>query len=305
MNRFKKILCYVEPVDQVESALLQAVDIARLNAAQITLVGVIKEIPVIASNLQQAYIDMHRKELESLVQSMDLSDVTITIEVLVGNLGALHVIKTVIEDAYDLVIKPADNTNRGQHILFGNNDQHLLRKCPVPVWITRPQKKQHPARILAAIDVDPSEEENTELNHLIMQLAISLANEYDSKLHVVHAWQLYGEDILRGGRSFLPQSEVDHMVEQAKRNHKTWMNAFLRQCDFENVSVNIHLQQGEPDEVISQLVREKNIDLTVMGTVARTGIPGFFIGNTAEKILQSINTSVLAVKPAGFRTPVY
>jgi nucleotide-binding universal stress UspA family protein len=41
-----------------------------------------------------------------------------------------------------------------------------------------------------------------------------------------------------------------------------------------------------------------------MGTVARTGIRGFFMGNTAETILEQIDCSVLAIKPEGFATPV-
>jgi nucleotide-binding universal stress UspA family protein len=41
-----------------------------------------------------------------------------------------------------------------------------------------------------------------------------------------------------------------------------------------------------------------------MGTVARTGVAGLFIGNTAEAILEQIECSVLAVKPEGFETPV-
>jgi universal stress protein E len=42
----------------------------------------------------------------------------------------------------------------------------------------------------------------------------------------------------------------------------------------------------------------------VMGTLGRTGIPGFFIGNTAEEILQTTHASVLAIKPTGFVSPV-
>jgi nucleotide-binding universal stress UspA family protein len=41
-----------------------------------------------------------------------------------------------------------------------------------------------------------------------------------------------------------------------------------------------------------------------MGTVGRTGIPGFFIGNTAEEVLQTTTASVLAVKPKDFISPV-
>ena len=42
----------------------------------------------------------------------------------------------------------------------------------------------------------------------------------------------------------------------------------------------------------------------VMGTVCRTGVAGFFIGNTAENVLHQVNCSVLAVKPQGFVSPV-
>jgi nucleotide-binding universal stress UspA family protein len=41
-----------------------------------------------------------------------------------------------------------------------------------------------------------------------------------------------------------------------------------------------------------------------MGTVARTGVRGFIMGNTAETVLEQIDCSVLAIKPQGFVTPV-
>ena len=50
--------------------------------------------------------------------------------------------------------------------------------------------------------------------------------------------------------------------------------------------------------------RKSKVELIVMGTIARTGVPGFFVGNTAELILNRVNSSVLALKPEGFITPV-
>jgi nucleotide-binding universal stress UspA family protein len=41
-----------------------------------------------------------------------------------------------------------------------------------------------------------------------------------------------------------------------------------------------------------------------MGTLCRTGISGFFMGKTAEKVLHSLGCSALTVKPAGFISPV-
>ena len=52
-------------------------------------------------------------------------------------------------------------------------------------------------------------------------------------------------------------------------------------------------------------VVDKDIDLLVMGTVCRTGIAGFLIGNTAEEVLNQVDCSVLTRKLEGFVTPVY
>ncbi|MBT8362313.1 MAG: universal stress protein, partial [Deltaproteobacteria bacterium] len=46
------------------------------------------------------------------------------------------------------------------------------------------------------------------------------------------------------------------------------------------------------------------IDVVVMGSIGRSGIPGFLIGNRAEKILSNINCTVLTVKPDGFISPI-
>jgi nucleotide-binding universal stress UspA family protein len=66
----------------------------------------------------------------------------------------------------------------------------------------------------------------------------------------------------------------------------------------------IHLVKGWARKEIPALAKRIDADLVVMGTVARTGISGFLIGNTAETILNQIDCSVLAIKPPGFQTPV-
>lgn len=53
-----------------------------------------------------------------------------------------------------------------------------------------------------------------------------------------------------------------------------------------------------------QIITKSRINLLVMGTLARTGIRGVLIGNTAEKILDQVRCSVVAVKPPGFVSPL-
>jgi nucleotide-binding universal stress UspA family protein len=65
-----------------------------------------------------------------------------------------------------------------------------------------------------------------------------------------------------------------------------------------------HLVKGSARREIPALAKQLEVDLVVMGTVARTGIPGLIMGNTAEAILGQIDCSVLAIEPPGFVTPV-
>jgi nucleotide-binding universal stress UspA family protein len=65
-----------------------------------------------------------------------------------------------------------------------------------------------------------------------------------------------------------------------------------------------HLLKGWARKEVPALATKIEADLVVMGTVGRAGIPGVFMGNTAETILNQLDCSVLAVKPPGFVTPV-
>lgn len=65
-----------------------------------------------------------------------------------------------------------------------------------------------------------------------------------------------------------------------------------------------HLLKGAADVLIPQVAKREQIDLIVMGTLNRTGISGFLIGNTAEKILHQVECSVMTAKPDGFVSPV-
>ena len=60
-------------------------------------------------------------------------------------------------------------------MLFGSTDLHLMRECPSAVWIMKPTKSKKYARILAAVDPDPLDEERNKLNDTIMEIATSLS----------------------------------------------------------------------------------------------------------------------------------
>ena len=65
-----------------------------------------------------------------------------------------------------------------------------------------------------------------------------------------------------------------------------------------------HLQSDKPVDAILKAVELQKVQLLVMGTVGRSGIKGFFVGNTADCVLSDVPCSVLAVKSREFVCPI-
>lgn len=98
------------------------------------------------------------------------------------------------------------------------------------------------------------------------------------------------------------------MVDLLHKKALTLLGDMLRERigsdAYDYLSPRFHLPKGSAKKMIPALAATLKADLVVMGTVARTGIAGFFIGNTAETILNQLSSSVLAIKPPEFMTPV-
>ncbi len=133
-----------------------------------------------------------------------------------------------------------------------------------------------------------------------MGLATSLATEEGSELHVVHVWRVSGETSLRG-RS-IDTTEVDRIVGSMETAHQHELDRLLESYKYDKRTV--HLIKGQAGDVIPSLAEEIDADLVVIGTVGRTGVPGLLIGNTAERVLNAVDCSVLTLKPEGFETPI-
>ena len=101
----------------------------------------------------------------------------------------------------------------------------------------------------------------------------------------------------------MDEDELANTVAKAEREHRTALQELLNRSK-ESATQVIHHLRGQPEKRIPAFIDENGIDILVMGTVARTGIAGFLIGNTAENVIQELSCSLLALKPKGFVSPV-
>ncbi|MEJ2362621.1 MAG: universal stress protein [Gammaproteobacteria bacterium] len=322
MKRFRNILCVVQPHDAYKPVLERAVALAQSNQASLSVVTVHSPISLETDLSQDTFssteladnaIKAYALELDKLVKPYR-DGLAITTKILTGT-PFLEIIREVMRSGHDLVLaspEPQDWFDR----LFSSDDMHLLRKCPCPLWFVKTDETRSYRRILAAVDVAdnyPPEELQARhaLNRSILEMASSLALAELAELHIVHAWEAFGESAMRGVFLRTSEDKLDAYVEQVRQQHAVRLDSLLEEMAtalgaeaMDYLKPQHHLIKGRPRREIPVLVKSLAADLLVMGTVARTGIPGFIMGNTAETILNQIDCSVLALKPPGFITPV-
>lgn len=304
MKRFKNILYFADGVSEPGHALTRALELADANNARLTVVDVIEEHPSdptlekrLGYTINQLMQDIRLGEIDAMLAPYQREDRVIYTKVLSG-VRFVEVIRTVQRNVYDLLVKEAGPEEGLAERLLGSTDLHLLRKCPCPVWIDRQEKPLPYRNILAA--VDPLREQNEA--RLVMDLATSMAAGSKADLEVFHAWHLKGESILRSGRAQISKMELNLILEKEKEIHTRQFAQLLSSYEMSIDDPGVHLVKAVPTQGI--LERAEQADLIVMGTVGRTGIPGLFIGNTAENVMQNTEASILAVKPSGFRSPL-
>ncbi len=306
MRRFKNI-SLVYPCD--DSTLERVVVLARENDAKVTLVQAIKndslgetllQIGQKSVKLQDIIVQEHKENLAEIANSLLAKGVAVEHQLLVGD-AAIEITKDVLKNGRDLVIMTAEGELGLKERIFGSTSSQLMRKCPVPLLVVKPGAGKEFKKILAAIDPVVSEPAHDTLNASILQLANAFAQGPEDELHVVHGWALLGESLIlgRGGLSHAAIAEI-YEVESKRRLHL--LTEAVRKAEISRYIP--HIAKGEAAKVIPHFIDDIGVDLLVMGTVCRTGIPGFLIGNTAESILNLVHCSVLVVKPDGFVSPV-
>ena len=170
--------------------------------------------------------------------------------------------------------------------------------------------------ILASVDINDGyieDQVNTQqqLNKHILDLASSIALAEFAELHIVSVWNAPGESLIATSMSSTSTDRIAEYVDDTRQHCEINFDTLIRQSInslgdkvVKYLKLHKYLLKGEPLKEIPALAERAEVDLVVMGTVARTGIAGLFMGNTAETILNRLDCSVIALKPPGFVSPV-
>jgi universal stress protein E len=217
---------------------------------------------------------------------------------LVSGKGWVEVVREVLRGRYDLLVIGTHDPQGLRRLLLGSTARKLLHECPCPVWVSKPGPEVAPRRILVASDLSP-------LSDAAVGLGLVLGHLVGAQVHVLDVIEYPLDRLWSTGRLDAVTKTYHRRVRSAAEQA---LHAQVEQAGGQppEPSVTVHVIDGDgiPDHAIIQFIHDQRIDLLVLGTVARHGLSGMLLGNTAERLLPEVPCSVLAVKAADFHCTV-
>ncbi len=300
---FRSILVDIDATVPTHPALERAIRLARRSGARLTITDILT-IPAyvrrsLPAELEEEVISGRRQQLTRIADAV--TGVRTEAKLLIGRPGTV-LVQEVLRSNHDLLMRShaRDTTSIGPRP-FGAVDMELLRRCPCPVFLVRHGHVDPHPQIVAAVNASTEEAAERALNVKIVELALLIAEHEGGVPILLQAWTPFAELLVR---SHGADADVAAYVEDVRQRTAADLRQLAQSFGDRLVGVQLVHRRGEPEAAISEFVVGHGVDLVVMGTVARGGIAGLLIGNTAERVLRQLPCSVLAVKPEGFVCPV-
>ncbi len=123
--------------------------------------------------------------------------------------------------------------------------------------------------------------------------AIDLARAYRADLLVVHVLSLVPVFV---GEGYIPPKVWDEVEAGQRAGAQTRLDRLVARAQRAGVRVRGLVVVGSPYEEIVRTAKRGRVDLIVMGTHGRTGLPKVLLGSVAERVLRTASCPVLTVR---------
>ena len=298
---FKSILVNTSAWPTESVAIDAAARIASVSGASLNVFDVVSDLSWIAQHISggwedtiESYTGSKRQRISELAASLSSQGLTASGTIAKGRLSSA-IIKQVHDGGHDLVVKAAEKSSKRSGFI-GSTDMRLIHECPCATLILRPDEEAGFQKVAVAADVLDQHPVQAALDLRALQIASSM-QEPSSPISLIYALPPMATAI----RISKENSDVVSSEQIEKWDSELRTAARVRldemQGQVADGCVESHILIGDPKRAIPEFVNSHGVDLLVVGSVARCGMEGLFLGNTAELILERVNSSVLVLKP--------
>ena len=273
MQAIKRILVVIDPTLTNQLALKRAKLIAGVIESELHL--------LVCENRQD-----HGPVLEKLVAELEAEGIKATASQSWHKSLTDTIVQAAQCDGCGLVIKQHLPDNPLKKALLTPDDWKLLRYCPTPVLLVKTEGSWMQSTVLAAVDLGNHDDQHHVLHDTIVSHAADLTEMINGQLHLVSAHPA-------------PMLSASDPTYQLRENiHARYLEEASKYTEQYQLDVaNVHIDEGPADSLIPVIASKVGASVTVIGTVARKGISGALIGNTAEVIMDQLDSDILVLKP--------
>jgi nucleotide-binding universal stress UspA family protein len=311
VKQFRDILVYAEIDD--EACLSQVVAVAAAHSAAITVCEIVEPVPSgqdIRGVVERLSKLRRARALQRLRRIVDrFAEHTVIDYSVFTGVPFVTLTEQVVQQDFDLVVHISEPVQVAEGIGLNATGMHLMRKCPCTVWALHPERSEHGNDVMLALDRELAAGTTAAESFAITlaETGLALASARAGDLHVVHAWQPYGFDLLEDPSLGLDASDRAAYLRQQQSDNEQWFRRIIQRIESlapDDVRVMSELVRGPAVSTVQERVEAHAAGMLVLGTVGTSANPGVLIGPTTESILAGCGVPVLAIKPPGFVSPL-
>jgi nucleotide-binding universal stress UspA family protein len=294
MKKFRHIVVGIDFTNSGRAALKEAMRRAHADDAHLTALHVmdeflLRELTRALNISKEKVLNDWQEKLRGFVESADMGG-PFHAEVRAGS--TVHeIIQCCSAHKADLLVMGAQGSKSRAHRL-GAVVSKCIRSAPVDVLVVREEAPGPYIRVLACVDF-------SENSAKAVQYALHVASQDKGELDCLHVFQSAMAMAADYG-GFLPVLPAEAVDSAGNARWTTQLREFLvpltRSAGGTMVKPTV-VERVNVREAILEHVLEQRCDLVVLGTRGKTNLRTLLIGTTAERIVQHMPCSILAVKP--------
>jgi len=305
MSEGGKILALVEPDIHPQDVVSRAAWLAGLTDSELHLwlcdldIGALSR-GIFLSNETRELAHQIRSAQEEIVEELAAVVRDRGVQVVTNILEERPVADGLMRQARELqplfVLKGTEYHSGAERGVFLDTDWQLIRTCPFPLWLVKPNEFDETPVVVAAVDPVHSHDKPAELDQLIVDTAKEITGPTNGELHLFHTYHRIAGIGREATKTFKPiELPVDELSRAIQAEHRALLDSLAVANDID--AEHTHQLPGSTKDLLPTFSRTHKTDLVVMGALARWGLRRMIVGSTAEKVLDHLHCDILIVRP--------
>lgn len=297
MRAIRQILCPIDLSDISRHALDHARVFAAWYGAKITALHICNPIVIPSADftvagtmlppvLTDAERQDAREQVYAFIGAEQAADMNVVISSGRAANGILDVASTL---PADLVVIGTHGFGGFEHLVLGSVTEKVLRKASCPVLTVPPRARSTSKlpfkQLLCPIDFSES-------SLAALELAVSLANESDADLTILHVFEQSADEEPRTNRPIVAPEYLREMEADVTAR----LDALVPRSVGGACRPQTRTVHGKPYRAILGIATEDNADLIVMGVHGRGAIDLMLFGSTTNQVVRRATCPVLTVR---------